>query len=83
MQITEKRNFMDIFYIVLAIHYTYRARGKYHVSRVSWLPFTLYIAEILYIWGKRLKRRSVDTHKAENGKWDRIPKSCLDHWIHP
>ena len=32
MQVTEKRNFMDIFYInvlrpiVLAIHYTYRAR---------------------------------------------------------
>ena len=54
MQITEKRNFMDNFmYIVLVIHYTYRAREIFHVSRVSWLSFTLYIAEIEYIWGKR------------------------------
>ena len=29
------------------------------------------------------QKRSVDTHKAEKGKWDRMPKSCLDHWIHP
>ena len=36
MQVTEKRKIMDIFYIiVLAIHYTYRAREIFHVSRVS------------------------------------------------
>ena len=37
MQVTEKRNFMDIFvfiWIVLAIHYTYRARGKYFMFLV-------------------------------------------------
>ena len=37
MQVTEKRNFMDIFYIYfffLAIHYTYRARGKYFMFLV-------------------------------------------------
>ena len=51
---------MDSFFIkiVLAIHYTYRAREIFHVSRLS---FTLYIyAEIEYIWGKgQNKRRRV------------------------
>ena len=29
------------------------------------------------------QKRSVDTHKAEKGKWDRMPKSCLDtEFIH-
>ena len=64
--------------------YLPRAREIFHVSRVSWLPFTLYTAEILYIWWKRLnKKNSVDTHKAEKGKWDRMPRWCLDLWIHP
>ena len=47
---------MDIFiWIVLVIHYTYRAREIFHVSRVSRLSFTLYIAEIEYIWGEKAK----------------------------
>ena len=52
MQVTEKRNFM-----VLAIHYTDRAREIFHVSRVSWLSFTLYIAENEYILGKRQNKK--------------------------
>ena len=56
MQVTEKRNFMDIFYINCFSHSLYlsRAREIFHVSRVSLLSFTLYIAEIVYIRGKRL-----------------------------
>ena len=69
MQVTEKRNFMDIVYIVLAIHYTYLAREIFHVSRVSWMSFTLYIAEIVYIWGKTAKqKRRVDSHKAKKNE---------------
>ena len=75
MQVAEKRNFMDIFYINCFSHLLYlsRAREIFHVSRVSWLSFTLYIAEIVYIWWKRLnKKRIVDTHKAERKKVGQI-----------
>ena len=57
MQVTEKRNFMDFssklfkpFTIFIA-----RAGNIFYDSRDSWLPFTLYIAEILYISGALLK----------------------------
>ena len=55
MQITEKRNFMDIFYIiVLAIHYPYRARGKYFMFLVFLdIVYDIYIVKIVYIGGKR------------------------------
>ena len=50
-------------WIILAIHYTYPARGKYFMFLVFLdYRFTLYIDEILYISRKRLKKRSVDTH---------------------
>ena len=77
MQVTEKRNFMDIFCINCFSHSLYlsRAREIFHVSYVFLLPFTLYIAESLYIYWKRLnKKRSEDTYKAEKRKWDRMPR---------
>ena len=64
MQFTEKRNIMDIFYETYFSHSLYwsRAREIFHVSRDSWIPFTLYTAAILYISLERLKKRGVDTH---------------------
>ena len=64
MQVTEKRNFMDIFYVNYLSHLLYlsRAREIFHVSRDSWLPFTLYIAEILYISAERLKKKRSVIH---------------------
>ena len=75
MQVTEKRNFMDIFYINCFSHslYLLRAQEIFHVSRVSRLSFTLYIAEIVkHLMEMAKQKPSVDTHKAEKGKWDRI-----------
>ena len=86
MQVTEKRNFMDIFYINCFSHSLYLSRAGeiFHVSRVSWLSFTLYTAEIVYIWEKTAKqKRRVDTYKTEKRKWDRMLRWCQDHWIHP
>ena len=70
MQFTEKRNVMDIFYENYFSHSLYwsRAREIFHVSRDSGLPFTLYMAAILYASWERLKKRSVDTHKAGKKK---------------
>ena len=58
MQVTEKRNFMDIFFIIYLL-YLSRAREIFYVCRVSWLSFTLYIAEIVYIWWKRQNKNAV------------------------
>ena len=33
----------------------------------------------LHLMETAKQKHSVDTHKAEKGKWDRMPKSCLDH----
>ena len=88
MQVTEKRNYMDIFYINCFSHSLYlsRVREIFHVSRVSWLNstvYTIYSRNFIHLMETSKQKRSVDTHKAEKGKWDRMPRWCLDHWIHP
>ena len=82
MQFTEKRNFMDIFYINCFSHSLYLSR-----ARKIYLCFSCFLTTVYAIYSRNFihlmetakQKHSVDTHKAEKGKWDRMPKSCLDH----
>ena len=82
MQVTEKRNFMDIFYINCFSHSLYlsRAREIFHIySCFLTTVYAIYRRNFIHLMEMTKQKRSVDTHKAEKGKWDRMPKSCLDH----
>ena len=81
MQVTEKRNFMDIFYINCFIHSLYlsRAGGGGDISCFLTTVYAIYSRNVIHLMETAKEKRTVDTHKAEKGKWDRMPKSCLDH----
>ena len=81
MQVTEKHNFMDIFYINCFSHSLYLSRAG-NISCFSCFlttVYAIYSRNFIHLMETAKQKRSVDTHKAEKGKWDRIPKSCLDH----
>ena len=69
MQVTEKRNFMDVFYINCFSYFLYlsRAREIFHVSRVS----AIFSRNCIHLRETAKQKRSIDTHKADKGKWDR------------
>ena len=75
MQVTEKRYFMDIFYINCFSHSLYLslAREIFHVFLCFLTTvYTLYSRNFIQLMETAKQKRSVDTHKAEKGKWDRI-----------
>ena len=56
MQVAERRNFMDIFYINCFSHSLYLSREKYFMFLVFLDYHLRYIyAEIEYIWGEKAK----------------------------
>ena len=77
MQVTEKRNFMDNFYINCSSHLLYlsRAREIFHFfSCFLTTVCTIYSRNFIHLMETAKQKRSVDTHKAEKGKWDRMPE---------
>ena len=78
MQVTEKRNFMDIFYINCFSHLLYiliaRAGNISCFSCFLTTVYAIYSRNFIHLMETAKQKRSVDTHKAEKGKWDRMPK---------
>ena len=76
MQVTEKRNFMDIFYINCFSHSLYlsRARNISCFSCFLTIVYTIYSRNFIHLMEAAKQKHGVDTHKAEKGKWDRMPK---------
>ena len=82
MQVTEKRNFMDIFLYKLFKPFTILIARGGNISCFSCFlttVYAIYSRNFIHQMKTAKQKRSVDIHKAEKGKWDRIPKSCLDH----
>ena len=76
MQVTEKRNFMDIFYVNYFSHSLYLSRAR---EIFLTTVYAIYSRTFIHLMETAKQKHSVDIHKAEKGKWDRMPKSCLDH----
>ena len=76
MQVTEKRNFMDIFYVNCFSHSLYLSRER-NISCFSCFLTTvydIYSRNFIHLMETAKQKHSVGTHKAEKGKWDRMPK---------
>ena len=76
MQVTEKCNFMDIFYINCFSHSLHLTRAG-NISCFSCFlttVYTIYSRNFIHLMETAKQKRNVDTHKAEKGKWDRIPR---------
>ena len=57
-----------------------------NISCFSWFlttVYAIYSRNSIHLMKTAKQKRSVDIHKAEKGMLERIPKSCLDHWIYP
>ena len=79
MQVTEKRNFMDIFYINCFSHSLYlsRARNISCFSRFLTIVYAMYMPKLNTSEGngkQKKKKRRVDTYKAQERNWGRMPR---------
>ena len=78
MQVTEKRNFMDIFFLYkLFKPFTILIAHAGNISCFSCfltIVYAIYSRNCIYLMELTKQKRSVDTHKAEKRKWDRVPR---------
>ena len=84
MQVAERRNFMDIFYINCFSHSLYlsRARNISCFSCFLTIIYAIYMPKLNTSGGKGKIKTQGDTKKAKE-KWGRMPRWFLDHWIDP
>ena len=67
MQVTEKRNFMDIFYINCFSHSPYLSRAR-NISCFSYfltIVYAIYSRNCIHLRETAKQRRRVDTYKAK------------------
>ena len=76
MQVTEKRNFMDIFYINCFSHSLYLSRAR-NISCFSCFLTIVYAIDsrnCIHLKETAKQKRRVDTYKAKERKWGRMPR---------
>ena len=56
-----------------------RAGNSSYFSCFLTTVYAIYSRNFIHLMETAKQKRNVDTHKAEKGKWDRMPRSCLDH----
>ena len=85
MQVTEKRNFMDIFYINCFSHSLYLSRARNISCFLCFLTivYAIYSRNCIHLRETAKQKCRVDTYKAKERKWGRMLRWCLDHWIYP
>ena len=84
MQVTEKHNFMDIFYINCFSHFLYLSRER-NISCFSCfltIIYAIYSRNWIHLRETAKQKRRGDMYKAKERKWGRVPRWCLDHWIY-
>ena len=80
MQVTEKRNFMDIFYINCFSHSLYLSRVRITRARISCfsrfltIVYDIYSQNCIHLGETAKQKRRVDTYKAKERKWGRMPR---------
>ena len=80
MQVTEKRNFMDIFYINCFSHSLYLSRVR-NISCFlcfSTIVYAIYSRNCIHLRETASQKRRVDTYKAKERKWTECRDDALD-----
>ena len=73
MQVTEKRNFMDIFLYKLFQPFTILIARARNISCFLTIVYAIYSQNCIHLREMAKQKRRVDTHKAKKRKWGRMP----------